>query len=263
MTERWGIIGCGWLGLPYAKYLTGNGIEVVGTTTSPEKLKKLDELGIVPILLSLKENQVIGAELATCNYILLNIPPSSLQDKYAERLSALAKQFNPKSKVIFISSTSVYSDKNQVAQENDELDGEGRNAPFIIEAERELDKVLEERLTIIRMAGLVGGDRHPAKFMSGKNYQEGMNRVNLIHLEDCIGIINKVKQENYFGEILNGCTTEHPNKMNYYKHAAEKLNIIPPSFQQNEGRWKKVSNKKSKTSLNYSYKYDSPYDFPL
>lgn len=263
MKERWGIIGCGWLGLPFAKYLIENEIEVVGSTTSPEKIKTLDALGITPVLLSLQKSNTPLTKFATCNYILLNIPPSSLQDKYAERLSTLTKQFNPKSKVIFISSTSVYSDNNQIAEEHDKLDGEGRNAPFIIEAEKELHKVLKERLTIVRMAGLVGGNRHPAKYMSGKSYQGGLNKINLVHLDDCIGIINKIKQQNYFGEILNGCTSEHPNKMEYYTHAAEKMDITPPSFQNEEGKWKVVSNKKSKTSLNYSYKYESPYDFPL
>lgn len=263
MRKHWGIIGCGWLGLPFAKHLIENGNEVIGSTTSPEKMEILRKSGITPVLLSLQADNTSKNEFKTCDYILLNIPPSSLKDYYAKTLLNLVDQFNSDSRVIFISSTSVYADKNQAAEEQDELDGEGRNAPYIIHAEKALQQELKERLTIIRMAGLVGGDRHPAKFMSGKSYDSGLNKINLIHLEDCVGLIDQVVKQNYFGEILNGCTTEHPSKMDYYTYAANQMDITPPSFQKNERKWKKVSNKKSKTSLNYNYKYGSPFDFPI
>lgn len=263
MENGWGVIGCGWLGLPFAKHLIENGNKVIGTTTSKEKMEVLRNAGISPVLFSADGNERIGDIFNSCNFILLNIPPSSLREKYSGKLLSLAKQFHPESKVIFISSTSVYADKNQEAIETDELDGEGRNAPYIIETERALKQHLKERLSIIRMAGLVGGERHPAKFMSGKSYQNGKNKINLIHLDDCIGLIDKVSNENFFGEILNGCSTEHPTKKDYYTWAAQKMNITPPNFEENESQWKEVSNKKCKTSLKYSYKYDSPFEFPI
>lgn len=261
MKNCWGVIGCGWLGLPFAKHLIQNGNKVIGSTTSTEKIKVLRDEGITPVLLSANKGDLKQDILNPCNYILLNIPPSSLKEKYAEVLLHLTDQFNSEAKVVFISSTSVYADKNQVAKETDELDGEGRNAPYIIEAEKALQQSLKERLTIIRMAGLVGGERHPAKYMSGKNYDNGKDKINLIHLDDCIGLINKVSQQNYFGETLNGSSTEHPTKMDYYRWAAEQLGIDPPIFQNTEGNWKEVSNKKSKISLKYNYKYNSPYEF--
>jgi nucleoside-diphosphate-sugar epimerase len=263
MENCWGVIGCGWLGMPFAENLVKNGNKVIGSTTSPEKMGPLRDAGITPILLSVEKNDDPLNDFSSCNYILLNIPPSSLKEKFAEAMVSLSLHFHPKAKIIFISSTSVYADKNQTAKESDELDGEARNALYIIEAEKSLQKALKERLTIIRMAGLVGAERHPAKFMSGKTYDNGKNKINLIHLEDCIGLIDKVVQQNYFGEILNGCSTEHPAKMEYYAWAADQIDITPPVFKDNEGKWKKISNKKSKTSLKYNYKYSTPYEFPI
>lgn len=263
MAKRWGIIGCGWLGLPFAKQLIENGAQVIGSTTSPEKMEVLRAYGISPVLLSLSEGNIPQHSFDECDHILLNIPPSSLKENYANQLLKLSSQFKPESKIIFISSTSVYSDNNQIATEQDELDGDGRNAPYIIQAEKKLIEKLQKRLTIIRMAGLVGGNRNPVKFMSGKKYENGKNIINLIHLDDCIGLINKVEHENYFGEIINGCTSEHPTKMDYYTWAAEQINVLPPIFKDNEGKWKEISNKKSTCSLQYQYKYGSPFDFPI
>jgi nucleoside-diphosphate-sugar epimerase len=263
MENCWGVIGCGWLGLPFAQHLIQNGNEVIGTTTSTEKMEVLRDAGISPVLFSTDSKNRLEEVLNSCNYLLLNIPPSSLKENYADAMLHITDRLHSKAKIIFISSTSVYADKNQEAKETDDLDGEGRNAPHIIEAEKALKQTLKDRLTIIRMAGLVGGDRHPAKYMSGNSYDNGKDKINLIHLEDCIGLINKVVEQKYFGEILNGCSTEHPMKMDYYTWAAKKINIIPPVFKDKVGKWKEISNKKSSTSLKYNYKYDSPYDFPI
>jgi len=263
MQNCWGVIGCGWLGLPFAKYSIKIGDKVIGSTTSKEKVQILRDAGISPVLLSTNSNDKLDNLFTSCNYILLNIPPSNLKENYAKEMLTLSQQFNSEAKVIFISSTSVYADKNQDATESDKLDGQGRSAPYIIEVEKILQQKLNERLTIIRMAGLVGGERHPAKYMSGKTYENGKDKINLIHLEDCIGLINEVVQQNYFGEIINGCSTDHPRKMDYYTWAAKKMNVTPPIFQEKEGTWKEVSNNKSKISLKYSYKYESPFDFPL
>lgn len=263
MGKCWGVIGCGWLGMPFAKQLVQNGNEVIGSTTSPEKMNELKSVGISPVLLSTNDTNIEQNAFSTCQYILLNIPPSSLQEKYADEMLRLTTLFNSNTKIIFISSTSVYANHNQLATENDKLDGKGRNTPYIIEAENKLQKALKNRLTIIRMAGLVGGDRHPAKFMSGKEYDNGKDKINLIHLDDCIGLINQIAHHNFFGETLNGCSTKHPSKMEYYTWAAKRLGVTPPVFQNNEGSWKEVSNKKSIVTLNYNYTYSSPYEFPI
>ena len=41
-----GILGCGWLGFPLAKVLIKKDYDVKGTSTSIEKVKKLEILGV-------------------------------------------------------------------------------------------------------------------------------------------------------------------------------------------------------------------------
>ena len=45
------ILGCGWLGLPLAKALIGNGFSVKGSTTSYEKISGLEQGGITTFLI--------------------------------------------------------------------------------------------------------------------------------------------------------------------------------------------------------------------
>ena len=54
------ILGCGWLGFPLAKALLSKGFSVKGSTTSIEKLAVLENVGIVPFLIALSENEITG-----------------------------------------------------------------------------------------------------------------------------------------------------------------------------------------------------------
>ncbi|MEX1190572.1 MAG: NAD(P)-binding domain-containing protein [Brumimicrobium sp.] len=261
--KTWGVIGCGWLGLPFATKLINDNCKAYGTTTTESKLDKLVEVGVSPVLLNKEQPQINQPWINSCDYILLNIPPTSFKENYALAMKQLVDNVNAQAKVIFISSTSVYKNKSQIAKEEDHLDGTSRNAPYIVEAERVLYEKLNGNLTVIRMAGLVGGDRNPAKFMAGKEYDGGQEPVNLIHLEDCIGLIDKVVEEKYWGEILNGCATKHPMKSSYYMSVSKQLGITSPKFNDNMVKHKIVSNNKSRNELGYEYKYDSPFEFPL
>ena len=54
------ILGCGWLGVPLAKALIGNGFSVKGSTTSTGKLLPLENIGIASFLIELKEDVIKG-----------------------------------------------------------------------------------------------------------------------------------------------------------------------------------------------------------
>lgn len=138
-----------------------------------------------------------------------------------------------------------------------------RGGNTVYAAEQELNRLLGARLTIIRMAGLVGNDRHPVKFMTGKNYPGKSEPINLIHLVDCIGLINAVLENACWGETINGCAGEHPQKCEYYSWAAQELDLTAPIFTTEKTTFKIISNEKSRALLGYSYRYNSPFDFPL
>lgn len=257
----WGIVGCGWLGQKLAEELVQEGNEVHGTTRSIEKLAELDRKGIKGHLLSLDSLEKEADWFAKLNVLVLNIPPSQV-DNYVSGMKAICAQLNPSTHVILISSTSVYPDLNDVVNEDSRSDGENRNGPIVRETEVALMDLLGDRLTILRMAGLIGGDRNPVKYFSGRMVKNGASPVNLVHREDCIGVIRRVVECSCWAEIINVCATDHPTRKDYYEEAARKLGLSAPQFDTEKKSFKIVDNSKSKKLLNYHYKFDSPFDFP-
>ena len=257
------VVGCGWLGLPLAKHFVSQSFNVHGTTQQEEKLAVLQSFGIQPHRLIQDDFFHPQTWLKTCNYLVLNIPPSSFQEKYAEAMVTVVKNLSSDAKVIFVSSTSVYADQNETVTEATPLTGSNRGGVYVQAAEELLKDELGERLTIVRMAGLVGGNRHPVKYMSGKTYPGAEAPINLIHLADCIGIIDAILAQHQWGTVFNACAPDHPSKSAYYLTAAEQLGVAPPIFTSTEVPYKRVSSKKLINELNYRFKYDSPFKFPL
>jgi hypothetical protein len=49
--------------------------------------------------------------------------------------------------------------------------------------------------------------------------------VNLIHRDDCIGIINAIIEQNVWAEVFNGCADTHPFKADIHDIRVLKLII--------------------------------------
>ena len=122
MNNKISILGCGWLGLPLAKSLLLEGYEIKGSTTSESKLEVLKNAGVLPFQIQLEEHQIIGNIedfLKEIDVLLIDIPPGlrrailSFEEKtFVNKIKNLIP-FIEKSgiqKVVFVSSTSVYSD---------------------------------------------------------------------------------------------------------------------------------------------------------
>lgn len=262
------IVGLGWLGLPLAENLSSEGFVVKGTSTSDEKVNFLMSQGINAI--NLNFNQEIDENSAQLFFkdseiCVITIPPSKCAfNSYRTQVLKIVSLFETNCKFIFISSTSVYSDAVLIAQEDSKTITDFNFSAQLFLTEKSLSNLLGERLTILRFAGLVGPNRNPAKFLSGKeNLPNGKSPVNLVHLEDCISFIEQVISQNSWGEIYNVCASEHPNREEYYTANCVKNGLSAPNFsKENDDKLQKiVSNEKGKTRLNFTYKYDSPFDF--
>lgn len=259
--KRIAIIGCGWLGLQLAEHLLSLGYSVTGTTQSEQKCAVLGEKGIEAYQLQQEDFKTPQSWLSNCDYIILNIPPSRFQEEYAHYLVELMKNCANPTKVIFTSSTSVYADNNSEVDENTPLGGGKRNGKWVIDAELALRELLAKRLTILRLAGLVGGQRHPVKHMSGKTYPGADTPINLVHLDDCIQIITALLESNKWGEIYNVCSPDHPTKEDYYTYAAKQLGVPAPTFTKESTAYKTVSGLKLIQDLGYQYIFESPFEF--
>ncbi len=259
------VIGFGWLGYPLGKTLKNKGYDVVGTTTSEEKEKQLNLESFPTIRWSSKEEPFkFHSIFENVDIVILNYPPGRLSDfcSYALSLSEVVKAFPDSTKFIFISSTSVYPDEQQLFKEEDIdiiLRAKENNIAY---AEWMLQNAtISNQLTIIRMAGLVGGLRHPARFFAGRtDIPNGNHPVNLIFREDAILLVVNCIEKEIWGETLNGCATVHPSKSEYYTFACEQFGLEKPTFVGTE-LGKSISNEKSKKLLDFKYIMDNPYDY--
>lgn len=260
--DKIAIIGCGWIGLSLAEQLVEQNYAVIGTTTTSNKIADLEERQIIPQLFSINDISDDANWLTDVGIVVIAIPPSKI-DQYSSKIAAFCEILDDK-KVIYVSSTSVYADNNQNAIETDPLNGTNRSGPEIIKTEGEIRRILKDRLTIVRMAGLVGGERQPAKFFAGKkDLKGGASPINMIHQKDAVGIIIQIIDKNVFGETYNACATMHPTKSEYYTKTCKELGLAKPEFNSDVIPHKTVDNSHSKTHLNYQYCYDNPMEFPL
>ncbi len=250
----------GWLGKPLAIELKKSGYLVVGTCSSPEKSNELAELKIQHQVLDLNQDIELSNTITNdTDVVIWCIPPSKINGNYGQRFAEISKQFNSKARFIFTSTTGVYPDYEiEYTEEFIPTEAEKNE---LYKAEEYVKNDLKNRLTIIRFAGLIGSNRHPAKFFAGKTgISNGISPVNLIHLDDCIGIINAIIKKEKWGLILNACSSIHPTREEYYKAACKHFNLEAPHFEKGL-KGKTISNLLSKQVLDYEYKLDNPFDF--
>jgi nucleoside-diphosphate-sugar epimerase len=158
-------------------------------------------------------------------------------------------------KVLFVSSTSVYADENVIVTEETPPQPETESGRQLLQSEQLLQNNTHFKTTIVRFGGLIGEDRHPIRFLSGRDAIENPNApINLIHLEDCIGIITQIIQQNSWGEIYNGVTPFHPSRESYYVNKAIKLNLDLPKFNHsNPSIGKTIISNKLESVLHYEF----------
>ncbi len=267
------VMGCGWYGLPLAIRLARAGFSVNGSTTSEDKLKTLKEHQISEYLIRMEPGLKSPANVDSffaADALVLNIPPGRGQEHAASRYRLMMDNLmphlisSPVSLVVFISSTSVYGDLNRVVHEDDAGEGEvSESGRIMLETEKLLLGRTEFATTVLRFGGLYGNDRHPARYLSGKTeLSNPEGPVNLVHLEDCIRVTERIIRKQAGNEIFNVVCDEHPNRKTYYTEMCRRLGLKKPQFaeQQESDCWKQVANRKLKQDLGYAFKYPSPYE---
>ncbi len=259
----------GWLGEPLAKQLRANNYEVAGSTTSSDKKIRLERSGFDVDLLSFNPHpQGIGYQkLFATDILFINIPPrtrtlpSTHHPEQIKFLKEMAIQAGIK-KVIYISATSVYPDQNQIARETDKLTSETTGNAALFQSEQILLKDKNYDLTILRLGGLLGVDRIPGRYFSGKENVVGDTPVNYIHRNDACNLIQWIIEMKLWNEIFNGVAPEHPLRKNVYIRNAVDLGFPPPLNFAPEGvkSWKEISAEKI-LKTGFGFDYPNPLEF--
>ena len=261
--QKVSILGCGWLGIPLAKALLKKGLLVKGSTTTVEKISLLKSFGVEPHLISIESTEIKGnlvSFLEGSSILIIDIPPKlrrNSNDSFIEKIAAILPFIEKSSieKVLFVSSTSVYADTNETVLESTEPNPENESGKQLLASEKLLQQNKYFTTTLLRFGGLIGEDRHPVYFLAGRQNIENPNApINLIHQEDCIGIILKIITTNFWNETLNAVAPFHPTRDNYYSQKATELQLDLPTFDHSKPSvGKLISTEKTENLLGYQY----------
>ncbi len=257
------ILGCGWLGLPLAKFFIEQGWSVKGSTTSADKIEVLREAGIKPFKIELSATEVAGEFkmfLEGSDILIINIPPQvkTSNNPFVEKMKILMPEIQQSSisKLLFVSSTSVYSDKDEVVTERTQREAITESGKQLVVTEDYLQSLDFLQTTILRFGGLIGAGRNPAKYLAGRQgIKSPYAAVNLIDQEDCIGIIEAIVDKEAWGTTFNAATPDHPTKEDYYTRRTLESNLQPPQFDySNHSAGKIISSEKLIKELDYHFR---------
>ena len=236
---RISILGCGWLGLPLAKHLCHKGFLIKGSTTTPAKMKQLQQLGIQPYLIKATPQIEVNSvqDFFETDILILNIPPKRRQPNiatyYPQQVEAVTSYIlkHQIPNVLFLSSTSVYPNLNKMVTEEEDGEPTKVSGQAVKAAESILQRLPRTKTTILRLAGLVGEGRNPGQFLAGRqNLANGNAPINLVHQADCIAIITAIIEENHWGTIFNVCAEGHPSRKEFLYSTSYSSKLTSPSF---------------------------------
>ncbi|MBA0218739.1 SDR family oxidoreductase [Pectobacterium brasiliense] len=269
------IVGLGWLGMPLALALNGHGYHVTGTKTTQDGVEAARMSGIECYQLALTPELECDADelsaLLQVDVLIVTLPASRTAEggegyaQAVQQLVNMARVFHVP-RIIFTSSTSVYGDSSGTARENSPLQPTTVAGKTLVSLEQWLQHLPDTSVDILRLAGLVGGERHPGRFLAGKtNLPRGNHGVNLVHQEDVLAAILLLLKLPNGGHIYNLCAPEHPARQDFYPEQARRLHLSPPQFAPvtDSDQGKIVDGQRICHELGFEYQYPNPSTMPL
>ena len=266
------IIGLGWLGEATGLLLQTQGYEVLGSSTRPEKVEILRKRGLDAVQFYLNPDpEGTGYQrLFDSEILVVTLPPRSRQgdgELYLQQLAVLRKLLaaSKVAQVVFISSTGIYPNESNPSSYTEEEPITASNAgnSVLHQAEDLMKSPSNYQLTVLRMGGLMGADRIPGTYFSGKEQVVGHTRVNFIHQADAAGMIAWVIDQGLWNQTFNGVAPEHPLRREVYAKNSSTLGILPPASYQEAadekvGRW--ISSEKIRDT-GFTFDFPNPLDF--
>lgn len=160
-------------------------------------------------------------------------------------------------KIIFLSSTSVYANVSAVVDERSTINDDSLMAKAeAIVAASPVSSI------ILRLGGLMGGDRYVAKYFSGKRNDGANCPVNYVHKDDVVNLIALACEKIQAG-IYNIVAPEHPTKQDVGMNDCEKRGMNPGYWDSSQPclGGKIVSGDKIVEELSYDFKWPDPMEF--
>lgn len=242
------LLGSGWLGLPLARHFHQQGKRVVASTRQLMRFPEIEAAGAIPFLIDIDHYNDRSAFLNS-RILIINITCKNI-DSFQYFIDQIESGLVEK--VLLVSSSSVYQNVQRAVSED-----EGAENPesLLFQIEQLFRQNKGFKTTVLRCSGLIDSRRHPGRFFRhGKQVQQPDAPVNLVHLDDVIGIIDEIIRQQIWGEVFNAAADNHPSKRTFYSHARALLGQPPPDFADSDSQaFKIVSNTKVKQQLGYQF----------
>ena len=262
------IIGAGWVGKPLVTRLSAQHWSVIATTQNADNFGEIKSAGAEPALFQLP----IADTAKVCAYrqkifeqknLVIAIPPQIKKGliDYPEKIAqivALAEQ-GAVERIILLSTTAVYNGCEGEVTESSELNLAGDKVEIIASAEQALGQ-FSKQSAVLRLAGLVGPGRHPGRFInSARVLANPIMPVNLIHLDDVLGLIQTLLTARSISGVYNGVSNTHVSKEAFYQASAEAIGKPAPVFNSNQatGTSRIVQGQRAITELGYQYQHNN------
>ena len=257
------IIGLGWFGSELAKTLKDKYF-IKGTKREPSS--RGESLEIYPLNFNPKPEGTSLNVILDCDYLVFNIPPgarnANAELNYRVMMDHLLQALESSSvkRLIFVSSTGVFGGDGEYDEKSEPVP-DTKGGRILKEAEDRILSLNRIKACVLRPAGLVGGDRHPAKFLAGRKGVGGrLHPVNLVHRTDLIAITSALLETSSEEKVFHAVAGSHPEKEAYYRTMAEKMGLEKPEFDpSDDSRGKLVRGERTKEWLEVKFRYDDPY----
>lgn len=269
------IVGLGWLGMPLALSLLAHGYRVTGSKTTLDGVDAARMCGVecYPLLLTphIEAEPEDLAALLAVDALIVTLPAGHTVQRAEEYCLAVQQVVDSAlaysvPRIIFTSSTSVYGDAQGTLREDSPLAPVTPAGICLVELERWLHRLPNTSVDILRLAGLVGPNRHPGRFLAGKTrLPGGSHGVNLVHQSDVIAAIELLLKLPKGGHLYNLCAPRHPAKRDFYPARALELDLTPPQYLASDAKetGKIVDGSRITRELGFDYLYPDPALMPM
>jgi nucleoside-diphosphate-sugar epimerase len=243
------IFGCGWIGKALAHTLKDE-FEInclVKSTNSYKSLPFKNRFLLSP-------SNRLHHTFCNVDIIIVAIPP---QKNYLNILAALCSYILPSTQLIFLSSTSVYTQTNGKVDETatDKIS----NPSLVLQAEYLL-RTLKKDALILRLGGLMGYERIAGKYTQGqiKAYD---TFVNYVYKDDVVNVIKLCIDKDLRDDTFNVVAPKHPKQSEVYRQNAKRFSFKNTYYQESKTYGKIVCSNKLTKELYYNFLRPDPLKF--
>lgn len=256
------ILGGGWVGVPLAENLAQKGYLVQISQSSQTQSIQNKAIHVEAWRADVNLSQQAWEPILQAKILIWTIPPRRKQHGdtfYLDVLTDFVRLVNQRKyqQVIFLSSTSIYKSENKAVDEESPVEFNLMN-----QAEQLINQI-KSPVLILRLGGLMGGERYVAKYYAGKQVPAANHLVNYVHRSDVLQIIHGCIQVS-LADTCNVVAPLHPVKADLVKEECQRRKLnMPLDYIESSEPMKWVSSQKIIQALNYTFQYPDPMLFPI